>query len=231
MYFKLLTQILFVATLFSCTQTGKENETTVVTNSSSSMDRTILPIKAPTYAEETTLDARGTKAPERFEIKAPEKAPNVVIVLIDDQGFGTSSSFGGQVNEPTLDKLANNGITRVEVPHDPDYHFTTDMTNQAINWASAQQSLTPDKPFYMYFAPGATHAPHHSPKQYIDKYKGKFDQGLDKYREETFERQKALGIIPKDAVLTSRPNEILYTGPNQETKNELKSGTAKRKIT
>ena len=58
----------------------------------------------------------------------------------------------------------------------PDYHFTTDMTNQAINWMQAQQSLTPDKPFYVYFATGATHAPHHAPKEYIEKYKGKFDR-------------------------------------------------------
>jgi arylsulfatase len=232
-----------------------------------------LPIKEPDFPEETTLDARDAKAPARFEVKAPAKAPNVVIVLIDDQGFGVSSAFGGPVMEPTLDKLAANGLkynrfhttalcsptrvalltgrnhhlnnagavmelatgfpgntggrpnsiaplaemlrlngystaafgkyhetapwevsvsgpydrwptrsgfdkfygfiggetnqwapavydgtVRVEVPHDPNYHFTTDMTNQAINWVSAQQSLTPDKPFYMYFATGATHA-------------------------------------------------------------------------
>jgi arylsulfatase A-like enzyme len=96
----------------------------------------------------------------------------------------------------------------VEVPHDPNYHFTTDMTNQAINWVSAQQSLTPDKPFYMYFATGATHAPHHAPKEYIDKYKGKFDQGWDKLREETFAKQKALGVIPQNSRLTVRPKEI-----------------------
>ena len=78
----------------------------------------------------------------------------------------------------------------------PNYHFTTDMTNQAIAWARFQQSLTPDKPFYMYFAPGATHAPHHVPKEYIAKYKGKFDGGWDKLREETLARQIKLGVVP-----------------------------------
>jgi len=286
-------------------------------------DRTVLPIKEPSYPNDTTLDARNAKAPARFEVKAPEQAPNVVIVLIDDQGFGVSSAFGGPVNEPTLEKLATKGLkynrfhttalcsptrvalltgrnhhlnnagaimelatafpgntgirpnslaplaemlrlngystaafgkyhetppwevsasgpfdrwptrsgfdkfygfiggetnqwapavydgtVRVETPADPNYHFTTDMTNQAINWVSAQQSLTPDKPFYLYFAPGATHAPHHVPKAYIQKYKGKFDQGWDKLREETFARQKTLGVIPQDAKLTARPKEI-----------------------
>lgn len=320
-HFKVSTLILLFATLFSCTQ--KEKVTADVTTASFELDRTVLPIKEPTYASETTLDARDAKAPTRFEVKAPEKAPNVVIVLIDDQGYGVSSAFGGTVNEPTLEKLANSGvrfnrfhttalcsptrvailtgrnhhlnnagavmelatafpgntgvrpnaiaplaemlrlngystaafgkyhetapwevsvsgpydrwptrsgfdkfygfiggetnqwapaiydgITRVEHEKSEDYHFTTDMTNQAINWVSAQQSLTPDKPFYMYFAPGATHAPHHAPEEFVAKYKGKFDGGWDKYREVTFERQKALGIIPKDAVLTPRPEEI-----------------------
>ena len=82
------------------------------------------------------------------------------------------------------------------------------MTDQAINWVSAQQALTPDKPFYMYFATGATHAPHHAPKEWIAKYKGKFSGGWDKLREETFARQKKLGVIPADAKLTPRPKEI-----------------------
>jgi arylsulfatase len=66
----------------------------------------------------------------------------------------------------------------------------------------------PDKPFFMYFAPGATHAPHHAPKDWIEKYKGKFDQGWDKLREETFERQKKLGVIPKGSALTARHEQI-----------------------
>lgn len=287
------------------------------------IDRTSLPIKEPQYPNETILDAREAKAPARFEVKAPEKAPNVVVVLIDDMGFGASTAFGGPCNMPNLERLSQNGLrynrfhttalcsptrvalltgrnhhlnnagaimelatgfpgntgirpqsvaplaemlrhngystaafgkyhetppwevstsgpydrwpthsgfdkfygfiggetnqwapaifdgtTRVEHEKSEDYHFTTDMTNQAMNWVQAQQSLTPDKPFYVYFATGATHAPHHAPKAYIEKYKGKFDQGWDKLREETFARQKALGIIPQDAQLTARPDAI-----------------------
>ena len=82
------------------------------------------------------------------------------------------------------------------------------MTDKAIGWVSQQKALMGDKPFFMYFAPGATHAPHHVPKEWIDKFKGKFDQGWDKVREETFARQKKLGVIPADAVLTKRPDEI-----------------------
>jgi arylsulfatase len=82
--------------------------------------------------------------------------------------------------------------------------------------------LTPDKPFFVYFATGATHAPHHAPKEYIDKYKGKFDQGWDKLREEIFERQKAMGVIPKDAKLTPRPKEIpAWDDQTPEQKNCL----------
>ncbi len=287
------------------------------------LDRSALPIPEPAVTPITELDARNAKAPARFEVKAPANAPNVVIVLIDDMGFGVSSAFGGPVRMPTFEMLASgglrynrfhttalcsptrvalltghnhhannagaimelatafpgntgirplnitplanilrlngystaafgkyhetppwevsvsgpydrwptgsgfdkfygfiggetnqwapaiyDGVTRVEQPNTPNYHFTTDMINQAINWVSAQQSLTPDKPFYMYFAPGATHAPHHVPKEWIAKYKGQFSQGWDKLREETFERQKKMGIIPPDTKLTPRPNEI-----------------------
>ena len=77
---------------------------------SAGLDRTVLPIKEPTYPESTVLDARDAKAPPRFEVKAPAKAPNVVIVLIDDIGFGASSAFGGPINMPTLDKLAASGL-------------------------------------------------------------------------------------------------------------------------
>jgi arylsulfatase A-like enzyme len=287
------------------------------------LDRAVLPIHEPKPETISTLDARDAKAPARFEVKAPEGAPNVVIVLIDDIGFGHSSAFGGPIQMPTLEKLAasglrynrfhttalcsptrtalltghnhhaNNagaimelatafpgntgvrpreistlaeilkqngystaafgkyhetppwevsvsgpfdrwptgsgfdkfygfiggetnqwapaiydGVTRMEVPLTPNYHFTVDMTNNAVNWVSAQKSLTPDKPFYMYFATGATHAPHHAPKEWIEKYKGQFSGGWDKLREETFARQKALGVIPPDTKLTPRPTEI-----------------------
>jgi arylsulfatase A-like enzyme len=317
--------ILITLAIFSCNPSGQKeaNVSSADTAATGEFDRSILPVKEPTYSNDTTADARNAKAPQRFVVKAPAKAPNIVIVLIDDQGFGVSKAFGGPVNEPTVDKLAASGLkynrfhttalcsptrvslltgrnhhlnnagaimelatgfqgntgirpnsvaplaemlrlngystaafgkyhetppwevsvsgpfdrwptrsgfdkfygfiggetnqwapavydgtVRVETPHDPNYHFTTDMTNQAINWAGAQKALTPDKPFYMYFAPGATHAPHHAPKEFIEKYKGKFDQGWDKLREETFERQKALGVIPKNAKLTERPKEI-----------------------
>ncbi len=304
----------------SCEQKPKQVETAQTTGG---IDRTLLPIKEPTYAPITELDARKATAPARFEVKAPEKAPNVLIVLIDDIGFGHSSAFGGPITMPTVDRLAAGGLRynrfhttalcsptrtalltgrnhhvnnagaimelatafpgntgvrpnsvtplaeilrlngystaafgkyhetapwevsvsgpydrwptrsgfdrfygfiggetnqwapavydgtiRIETPDDPNYHFTTDMTNQAINWVSAQQSLTPDKPFYMYFATGATHAPHHVPKEWADKYKGKFDQGWDKLREETYARQRQMGIIPQNAQLTPRPKEI-----------------------
>ncbi len=308
---------------FSCNQPEQKQQANAGSNGPAAMDRTVLPLAEPDYPLDTTLEASMAKAPARFEVKAPEKAPNIVVVLIDDQGFGQSSAFGGPIHEPTLDKLAAGGLKfnrfhttalcsptrvalltgrnhhlnnagaimelatgfpgntgvrpnsvaplaemlrlngystaafgkyhetapwevsvsgpfdrwptrsgfdkfygfiggetnqwapavydgtiRVETPDDPNYHFTTDMTTQAIKWTSAQQALTPDKPFYMYFAPGATHAPHHVPKEYIEKYKGKFDQGWDKLREETFARQKALGVVPQLTKLTARPNEI-----------------------
>ncbi|MEX2172582.1 MAG: arylsulfatase [Pirellulales bacterium] len=287
------------------------------------IDRTVLPIPEPKLAPITTLDARDAKAPPRFEVKAPQGAPNVLIVLIDDMGFGQSSAFGGPIHMPTLERMAKGGLrynkfhttalcsptraallsgrnhhvnnmgsitetatafpgqtgqrpnavapvaemlrlngystaafgkshetaawevspsgptdrwptrsgfdhfygfiggetnqwvpaiyqgmSRVEVPKDPNYHFMTDMTNQAIKWTSAQKSLTPDKPFFTYFAPGATHAPHHVPKEWIDKYKGKFDQGWDKLREETLARQIALGVVPKGTKLAPKPEAI-----------------------
>jgi arylsulfatase A-like enzyme len=290
---------------------------------SQKLDRTILPIPEPKLALVTTLDARNAKAPARFEVKAPAKAPNVLVILIDDMGFGQSSAFGGPIHMPTLDRLAKGGLSynkfhttalcsptraallsgrnhhvnnmgsitetatafvgqtgqrpnsvaplaemlrlngystaafgkshetsawevspsgptdrwptrsgfdkfygfiggetnqwapaiydgmsRVEVPKGPVYHFTTDMTNQAIKWTSAQKALTPDKPFFTYFAPGATHAPHHAPEEWIAKYKGKFDQGWDKVREETLARQIALGVVPKGTKLAPKPEGI-----------------------
>lgn len=287
------------------------------------LDRTVLPIPQPEHPAITELDARNAKAPAGFQITAPKGAPNVVVVLLDDIGFGQSSAFGGPANMPTLDKLAADGLRynnfhttalcsptrtalltgrnhhvnnagaimelatgfpgntgirpnsvsplaemlrlngystaafgkyhetppwevsvsgpfdrwpthsgfdkfygfiggetnqwapaiydgtiRVEHEADPNYHFTVDMTDHAIGWMQAQHSLTPDKPFFVYFATGALHAPHHAPKEYIDKYKGKFDEGWDALREETFARQKKMGIIPANAELTKRPAEI-----------------------
>ncbi|MBL0009772.1 MAG: arylsulfatase [Saprospiraceae bacterium] len=317
---KLICAFIFLSFLGCKPSEEKESTSSTV---DTGLDRTVLPIKEPTYPAESELDARNAKAPARFEVKAPEKAPNVVIVLIDDIGFGHSSAFGGPINMPTLEKLAANGlkynrfhttalcsptrvalltgrnhhinnagaimelatgfpgntgirpnsvtplaqilrmngystaafgkyhetppwevsvsgpfdrwptgsgfdkfygfiggetnqwspaiydgVTRVEHEADPNYHFTVDMTDHAVNWMQAQQSLTPDKPFYVYFATGATHAPHHAPKEWADKYKGKFDGGWDKLREETYARQQQMGIIPASAKLTERPKEI-----------------------
>src|SRR6266704_4762668 len=319
----LIKSLSLLTTAAALTGAVGQQSTVLGATDSSSLDRTVLPIKEPIYPESTVLDARDAKAPPRFEVKAPAKAPNVVIVLIDDIGFGASSAFGGPINMPTLDKLAAGGLRynrfhttalcsptrtalltgrnhhvnnagaimelatafpgntgirpnsvaplaemlrlngvstaafgkyhetppwevsvsgpydrwpthsgfdkfygfiggetnqwapaifdgtiRVEPPHKPGYHFTVDMTNQAIAWMQAQHSLTPDKPFFVYFATGALHAPHHVPKEYIDRYRGKFDQGWDALRDETFARQKQMGVIPQDAQLTLRPKEI-----------------------
>ena len=286
-------------------------------------DRTVLPIPEPSYPHSTVFDARNATPPPRFEIKAPPHAPNVVIVLIDDMGFGQSSAFGGPIHMPTVEQLANEGLrynefhttalcsptraalltgrnhhmnnmgsitetatafpgqtgqrpnsvaplaemlrlngystaafgkshetaawevspsgptdrwptrsgfdkfygfiggetnqwapliydgmSQVEPSHDPNYNFMTDMTNQAIAWVQYQKSLTPDKPFFIYFAPGAVHAPHHVPKAWITKYKGKFDQGWDKLREETLARQIKLGVVPPGTKLAPKPAAI-----------------------
>jgi len=102
------------------------------------------------------------------------------------------------------------GTNAIEVKKTPEegYHLMEDMTDKAIGWIGQQKALMPDKPFFVYFAPGATHAPHHVPKDWADKYKGKFDSGWDKLREETFARQKKLGVIPPDCQLTARHKEI-----------------------
>jgi arylsulfatase A-like enzyme len=286
-------------------------------------DRTVLPIPEPQYPHSTVLDARNATPPPRFEIKAPTSAPNVLIVLIDDMGFGQSSAFGGPIHMPTVENLANEGLrynefhttalcsptraallsgrnhhmnnmgsitetatafpgqtgqrpdsvaplaemlrlngystaafgkshetaawevspsgptdrwptrsgfdkfygflggetnqwapllydgmTQVEPSHDPNYHFMTDMTNQAIDWMGYQKSLTPDKPFFIYFAPGATHAPHQVPKEWMAKYKGKFDQGWDALREQTLARQIKLGVVPPGTKLAPKPEAI-----------------------
>lgn len=312
---------LSVILLSSCTQ--KTTETKMQLPANEGMDRTVLPIVEPARTKYTELDVRNAVPPERFQVKAPQSAPNVLVVLIDDMGFGVTESFGGPAHMPTMDRLAQNGlrynrfhttalcaptrmalltgynhhsnnmgvitelastypgytavrpqtitplaevlrqngyntaqfgkchevppweisnngpqdrwptrsgfekfygflggetnqwapliydgVTLVETPNTPDYHFTTDMTNQAINWVRQQQSLQPDKPFFIYFAPGATHAPHHAPKEFIEKYKGKFDGGWDKLREEIVARQKKAGIIPENTQLAPKPQEI-----------------------
>jgi arylsulfatase len=287
------------------------------------VDRTVLPIPEPKRPAITEFDARKVSPPPRFEVKAPAGAPNVLIILIDDMGFGMSSAFGGPIQMPTAERLADqglrynhfhttalcsptrtallsgrnhhmnnmggiteiatafpgntgsrpnnvaplaemlrlngystgffgknhetaawevspsgptdrwptrsgfdkfygfiggetnqwapllyDGLTQVELRKDSNYHFMNDMTNQAIHWMRYQKSLTPDKPYFIYFAPGATHAPHHVPKEWIAKYKDKFDGGWDTFREETLARQIKLGVVPEGTKLAPKPDAI-----------------------
>jgi arylsulfatase A-like enzyme len=99
---------------------------------------------------------------------------------------------------------------QVEPPKTPEegYHFTEDITDKAIGFIADAKQVAPDKPFFMYFCPGAAHAPHHVPKEWADKYKGQFDMGWDKYREMVFERQKKLGIVPPDAELSRHDPDV-----------------------
>ena len=291
--------------------------------SQTGIDRSVLPIQLPTAAPITEMDARNAVKPERIVVKAPQGAPNVVIVLIDDIGFGATEPFGGAIQTPTLERLANeglrfnrfhttalcsptrasllsgrnhhnvnvgsvmeiatgfpgnegirpddakyfaetlrhngystaafgkwhetatwevsvsgpyfrwptnsgfdkfygfiggetnqwdpvifDGVTKVAKKDDEDYHFTTDMTDEAVEWVKFQQAMTPEKPFFVYYAPGATHAPHHAPKEWIEKYKGKFDSGWGQLREDTFARQKEMGVVPDNANLAPMPEDM-----------------------
>ena len=283
-------------------------------------DRTVLPLAEPTYPPITELDASKATPPPRFEVKAPKGAPNVLLILLDNLGFGATKTFGGVINMPTLERLAKDGLiynnfhtaplcspsrmalitgrnphsanmgsvaeiatafpgqtaerplsvaplpevlklngystamfgksheftpwevgisgpfrswptgmgfekfygtlsaeadlfapvltdntTLVDLPDDPDYYYPTDPADHAICWVRAQKSLTPDKPFFIYYASPGTHAPSQVPKAWRDKYKGKFDEGWDKAREQTLARQKALGIVPPNTQLTPKP--------------------------
>ncbi len=100
------------------------------------------------------------------------------------------------------------GTTPVEAPDREDYHLSEDLADRAIAWIRQQKSIVPDKPFFVYFAPGATHAPHHVPAEWADKYRGRFDRGWDALREETLERQRRSGAVPPDTELSRRPAEI-----------------------
>jgi len=283
------------------------------------MDRTVLPIAEPKLAPITELDARNVKAPSIFEPKAPQGAPNVMVILLDNFGYAGSRTFGGVINMPTLERLANNGLiynnfhtapicsaSRVALltgrnPHsanmgtisemstgfpgqtsilpnsvaplakilrfngystamfgksheyvpweagltgpfdqwpnglgfekffgnvigesdqyfpvahdnttlatpskDPNYYYQTDLADRAIQWVKAQKSLNPDKPFFMYYPTQGMHDPVQLPKAWRDKYKGKFDMGWDKYRDEILARQKKLGIVPQNTKLTAK---------------------------
>lgn len=276
-----------------------------------------LPLLAAPWAAANAM-------PSPAEIsQAPDGAPNIVVILLDDVGFGATETFGGPVETPTLDELAGEGLrynrfhttavcsptraslltgrdshaanvgavmnssnrypgwqgllgnetaTIAEVlvqngyntaafgkwhltpvseasplgpfdrwptglgfekfygflggetdqyeptlidgtipvrrPPGEDYHLTEDLAEQAVGWMKFQKSLTPDKPFFLYFAPGAAHAPLQVQREWVAPYKGKFAQGWDSLREETFARQKALGVIPEDAQLTPRHDAL-----------------------
>ena len=124
-------------------------------------------------------------------------------------GFEKFYGFiGGENNQ--WDPALYDGTTPVEPPATPEegYHLTEDLTDQAVGWIRQQKALMPDKPFFVYFSLGATHAPHHVPKEWADKYAGQFDDGWDVQRERTFARQKELGVIPAEAELTARHDEI-----------------------
>ena len=289
--------------------------------------REVLPIPDRKPVGLTTYDAKDpdTKFPPIRPLRPPAGAPNVLIILLDDVGFGASSAFGGPCRTPNAERLAaaglkytrfhttalcsptraamlsgrnhhavgmggiteiatsapgynslrpntcaplaevlklngystaqfgkchevpvfessplgpfdhwptgsgfehfygfiggeNNqyhpalydGTTPIEPERTPEegYHLMEDLADKAIGWIRQQKALMPDKPFFVYFAPGATHAPHHVPQDSAAKYKGQFDKGWDKVREETFARQQQLGVIPPDCKLTQRPEEI-----------------------
>ena len=123
------------------------------------------------------------------------------------QGFDKFYGFlGGETNQ--WSPFIYDGTHQVELPDDPNYHFLTDMTNQTVAWIQYQKALTPDKPFFAYYAPGATHAPHHVPVDWIARWKGKFDQGWDVMRQQILARQIELGVVPKGTKLAPKPDAI-----------------------
>jgi arylsulfatase len=127
------------------------------------------------------------------------------------QGFDHFFGFiGGEANQWQPALYDDTRPVELEVPPGREGHYTLNdaLADKTIEYIHQEKSVTPDRPFFVYYAPGATHAPHHVPKDWIDKFKGQFDQGWDKYREQTYQRQLKLGIIPPDTKLTPRPIEI-----------------------
>ena len=116
--------------------------------------------------------------------------------------------LGGETNQYAPAIYHNTVAVEPDRTPEEGYHFTEDMTDRAIEWVRQQKALMPDRPFFMYYAPGATHAPHHVPVEWSDRYRGEFDAGWDALREQTLARQKELGIVPPEAELTARPDEI-----------------------
>jgi len=116
--------------------------------------------------------------------------------------------IGGEANQWYPSLYENTRPIEVDRTPEEGYHLMEDLADKAVQWIGQQKALAPDQPFFVYFAPGATHAPHHVPKEWADKYKGKFDGGWDKLREEIFARQKKLGVVPANCDLTKRPKEV-----------------------
>jgi arylsulfatase A-like enzyme len=124
------------------------------------------------------------------------------------KGFGYWYGFQGGESSQWHTPLFEN-TAPVEPPHDnPKWHFSEAMAEKAIGWIGQQKAAAPEKPFFIYFAPGACHGPHHVHKEWADKYKGQFDHGWDRQREITLENQKKLGLVPNDTKLTPRPDSI-----------------------
>ena len=127
------------------------------------------------------------------------------------QGFDHFFGFiGGEANQWAPGLYRDNQPVAMDVPNGKQGHYTLNdaLADEAIKYIMQQKSVTPERPFFVYYAPGATHAPHHVPGEWLDKFKGQFDQGWDKYREQTYQRQLALGVIPPGTALTARPKEI-----------------------
>lgn len=126
----------------------------------------------------------------------------------------------GYTDQYTPDLVKDN--ERIRAPKTPEegYHLSEDLAEQAIRLVNRQHMVYPDNPFFLYFALGAGHAPHQAPKEYIDHYKGAFDAGWDEIREQWFENQKRLGVVPEDTVLNPR-NEFVKPW-NDLTENEKK---------
>ena len=125
------------------------------------------------------------------------------------RGFERYYGFlGGDTHQYYPDLVSDN--RQVEPPKTPEqgYHLTEDLANRAIEFIADAKQIAPDKPFFMYFAPGANHAPHHAPKEWADKYKGKFDDGWDAYRDKVFKKQKELGIIRKHTTLSRHDPDV-----------------------
>jgi arylsulfatase A-like enzyme len=126
--------------------------------------------------------------------------------------------LGGETNQWA--PLVYDGVTHVEPPHTPAYNFMTDMTDHAIARMCFQHTMTPDKPFFVYFAPGALHAPHHTPKEWRDKYAGKFDEGWDTYREERRWRARSSSAWCRRRRTRTLAGERSALGPAQRRREE-----------